>query len=77
MLLGRSTFEIELEFNLASVRVIMSGLESMEYSIAFNKVKFFDKLLILQWKREITLPSSLLKILSSFIIVFRLRQCSS
>ena len=40
----------------SSVMAIISGLESKEYNTSFNRVRFFVKLLILQWKREIPLP---------------------
>ena len=46
----------EFEFSLVSVTAIMSGLESNEYSMSFNRVRFLDRLFILQWRREIPLP---------------------
>ena len=44
----------------------MPGLESKEHNTSFDRVRFFVKLLILQWKREIPLPWVVLNILFSF-----------
>ena len=57
---------MELELNLVSVLSTMSGLESKEHNTSFDRVRFFVKLLILQWKREIPLPWVVLNILISF-----------
>ena len=51
-----SRLDTELELNLVSVIAITSGLESKKYNMSFNRVRFFVKLLILQWKRKIPLP---------------------
>ena len=55
-----------MELNLVSVVVTMSGVESKEHNTSFDRVRFFVKLLILQWKREIRLPWVVLNILFSF-----------
>ena len=44
----------------------MPGLESKEHNTSFDRVRFFVKLLILQWKREIPLPWVVLNIFFSF-----------
>ena len=55
-----------MELNLVSVIATMPGLESKEHNTSFDRVTFFVKLLILQWKREIPLPWVVLNILFSF-----------
>ena len=64
--LGISRLEIELDLNLVSVIATMSGLESKEHNTPFDRVRFFVKLLILQWEREKPLPWVVLNILFSF-----------
>ena len=44
----------------------MSGLESKEHNTSFDRVRFFVKVLILQWEREKPLPWVVSNILFSF-----------
>ena len=55
-----------MELSLVSVIATMSGVESKEHNTSFDRVRFFVKRLILQWKREIPLPWVVLNIFFSF-----------
>ena len=57
---------IRCPLNTGFTVATMSGVESKEHNTPFDGVRFFVKLLILQWKREIPSPWVVLNILFSF-----------